>query len=44
MGADDNAVTIVGPAGVVAEVHRAPKPEVARAVFEAIRTVCSELG
>jgi phosphopantothenoylcysteine decarboxylase/phosphopantothenate--cysteine ligase len=44
MGADDNAVTIIGPAGVVAEVKRAPKAEVARAVFEAIRTVCTELG
>jgi phosphopantothenoylcysteine decarboxylase/phosphopantothenate--cysteine ligase len=38
MGADDNAVTIIGPGGVLAEVERAPKPEVARAVFEAIRT------
>jgi len=37
MGADDNAVTIVGPGGVLAEVPRAPKPEIARAVFEAIR-------
>jgi phosphopantothenoylcysteine decarboxylase / phosphopantothenate---cysteine ligase len=37
MGADDNAVTIVGPGGVLAEVERAPKPEIARAVFEAIR-------
>ncbi len=39
MGADDNAVTIIGARGVVAEVARAPKPEVARAVFEAIRTL-----
>jgi phosphopantothenoylcysteine decarboxylase / phosphopantothenate---cysteine ligase len=37
MGADDNAVTVIGPGGVLAEVSRAPKPEVARAVFEAIR-------
>jgi phosphopantothenoylcysteine decarboxylase/phosphopantothenate--cysteine ligase len=40
MGADDNAVVIIGPGGVVAEVARAPKPEVARAVFEAIRAIC----
>jgi phosphopantothenoylcysteine decarboxylase/phosphopantothenate--cysteine ligase len=37
MGADDNAVTIIGPGGVVAEVSRAPKAEVARAVFAAVR-------
>jgi len=37
MGADDNAVTIIGRGGVVAEVARAPKPEIARAVFDAIR-------
>ena len=37
MGADDNAVTIIGPGGVLAEVERAPKPEVARAVFAAVR-------
>jgi phosphopantothenoylcysteine decarboxylase/phosphopantothenate--cysteine ligase len=37
MGADDNAVTVIGPGGVLAEVSRAPKPEVARAVFAAIR-------
>lgn len=37
MGADDNAVTIIGRGGVVAEVPRAPKAEIARAVFEAIR-------
>jgi len=37
MGADDNAVTVIGPGGVLAEVSRAPKPEVARAIFEAIR-------
>ena len=37
MGADDNAVTIIGRGGVVAEVERAPKTEVAHAVFEAIR-------
>ncbi|HXA30071.1 MAG TPA: bifunctional phosphopantothenoylcysteine decarboxylase/phosphopantothenate--cysteine ligase CoaBC [Candidatus Angelobacter sp.] len=39
MGADDNAVTIIARSGVVAEVERAPKPEVARAVFDAIRAV-----
>ena len=37
MGADDNAVTVIGAGGVLAEVSRAPKPEVARAVFAAIR-------
>jgi phosphopantothenoylcysteine decarboxylase / phosphopantothenate---cysteine ligase len=37
MGSDHNAVTVIGPGGVLAEVTRAPKPEVARAVFEAIR-------
>jgi phosphopantothenoylcysteine decarboxylase/phosphopantothenate--cysteine ligase len=37
MGADDNAVTVIGRDGVVAEVSRAPKPEVARAIFAAIR-------
>jgi phosphopantothenoylcysteine decarboxylase/phosphopantothenate--cysteine ligase len=44
MGADDNAVTIVGPRGVLAEVQRAPKGEVARAVFESVRTLQAELG
>jgi phosphopantothenoylcysteine decarboxylase/phosphopantothenate--cysteine ligase len=44
MGADDNAVTIIGPGGVIAEVQRAPKDEVARAVFAAIRTVQAESG
>jgi phosphopantothenoylcysteine decarboxylase / phosphopantothenate---cysteine ligase len=39
MGADDNAVTIIGRDGVVAEIARRPKPEVARAVFEAIRSL-----
>lgn len=39
MGADDNAVTIIGRGGVVAEVDRAPKPDVARAVFEAIQNL-----
>jgi phosphopantothenoylcysteine decarboxylase / phosphopantothenate---cysteine ligase len=39
MGSDDNAVTIIGRSGVVSEVARAPKAEVARAVFEAIRGV-----
>jgi phosphopantothenoylcysteine decarboxylase/phosphopantothenate--cysteine ligase len=42
MGSDDNAVTIIGPGGVLAEVTRAPKSEVARAIFEAIRTLRSE--
>ena len=37
LGSDDNAVTILGRAGTVAEVSRAPKAEVARRVFEAIR-------
>jgi phosphopantothenoylcysteine decarboxylase / phosphopantothenate---cysteine ligase len=37
MGSDDNAVTIIGPGGVLAAVERAPKPEIARAVFEAVR-------
>jgi phosphopantothenoylcysteine decarboxylase / phosphopantothenate---cysteine ligase len=37
MGADDNAVTVIGPGGVLAEVARAPKPEVARAILAAIR-------
>jgi phosphopantothenoylcysteine decarboxylase / phosphopantothenate---cysteine ligase len=44
MGADFNAVTIIGPGGVLAEVARAPKPEVARAVFDAVRTVHGEMG
>jgi phosphopantothenoylcysteine decarboxylase/phosphopantothenate--cysteine ligase len=44
MGADDNAVTIIGPGGVLAEVERAPKPAVARAVFEAVRTLRGETG
>jgi len=39
MGSDDNAVVIIGPGGVVSEVAKAPKPEVARAVFEAIRAI-----
>jgi phosphopantothenoylcysteine decarboxylase/phosphopantothenate--cysteine ligase len=38
MGADENAVTVIGPGGVLAEVERAPKAEVARAIFAAIRT------
>jgi phosphopantothenoylcysteine decarboxylase/phosphopantothenate--cysteine ligase len=37
MGSDDNAVVIIGPAGVVARVDRAPKPDVARAILEAVR-------
>jgi phosphopantothenoylcysteine decarboxylase/phosphopantothenate--cysteine ligase len=37
MGADDNAVVIIGPQGVVAEVPRAPKPVVASAILETIR-------
>jgi phosphopantothenoylcysteine decarboxylase/phosphopantothenate--cysteine ligase len=44
MGSDDNAVTIIGPTGVLAEVQRAPKSEVARAVFEAIRSIHAEPG
>lgn len=36
MGADDNAVTVIGRDGVVAEVARAPKAEVARAILDAI--------
>jgi phosphopantothenoylcysteine decarboxylase/phosphopantothenate--cysteine ligase len=39
MGSDDNAVTILGRDGVIAEVDRSPKPVIARAVFEAIRRV-----
>jgi phosphopantothenoylcysteine decarboxylase/phosphopantothenate--cysteine ligase len=42
MGSDDNAVTIIGPSGVITEVKRAPKAEVARAVFDAIRSLRSE--
>ena len=37
IGADDNAAVLIGPDGVVAEVPPSPKPQVARAVFEAIR-------
>jgi phosphopantothenoylcysteine decarboxylase / phosphopantothenate---cysteine ligase len=37
MGSEENAVTVIGPGGVLAEVERAPKSEVARAIFEAIR-------
>ena len=37
MGSDDNAVVIIGPAGVVARVDRSPKREVARAVLDAVR-------
>ena len=37
MGSDDNAVTVIGRDGVVVEVGPAPKPEVARAVLEAVR-------
>lgn len=37
MGSDENAVTILGRDGVVAEVARAPKSEVARAVVAAAR-------
>ncbi|HZS13526.1 MAG TPA: bifunctional phosphopantothenoylcysteine decarboxylase/phosphopantothenate synthase [Candidatus Dormibacteraeota bacterium] len=44
MGSDYNAVTIIGREGVVAEIQRAPKPDVARAVFAAIRTVHREAG
>ncbi|HEV7679735.1 MAG TPA: bifunctional phosphopantothenoylcysteine decarboxylase/phosphopantothenate synthase [Candidatus Dormibacteraeota bacterium] len=44
MGSDDNAVVIVGPGGVVAEVGRAPKPEVARSIFAAIRSVRGTAG
>ena len=37
MGSDDNAVTIIGRQGVVAEVGPAPKPAVAAAVLAAVR-------
>jgi phosphopantothenoylcysteine decarboxylase/phosphopantothenate--cysteine ligase len=36
MGGEENAVTVLGREGVVAEVTRAPKPEVARRVLEII--------
>jgi phosphopantothenoylcysteine decarboxylase/phosphopantothenate--cysteine ligase len=36
IGSDDNAVTIVGPNGVVDEVPRAPKREVAERIWDAI--------
>jgi phosphopantothenoylcysteine decarboxylase / phosphopantothenate---cysteine ligase len=36
MGGEENAVTILGREGVVAEVTRAPKPEVARRVLEIV--------
>ena len=36
MGADDNAVTVIGRDGVVAEVARAPKPVVAGAILDAV--------
>src|SRR5207245_2680120 len=36
MGGEENAVTILGREGVVAEVTRAPKPAVARRVLEII--------
>ena len=39
MGSDDNAVTIIGRAGLVVEVPRAPKGEVARRIFEVMRQV-----
>ena len=39
MGSDDNAVTIIGRDGIVGEVARAPKTDVARAVLEAVRTL-----
>ena len=39
MGSDDNAVTIIGRDGIVGEVARAPKIDVARAVLEAVRTL-----
>ncbi len=39
MGADDNAVTIIDAAGVVADIPRAPKVEVARAILEIISQV-----
>jgi phosphopantothenoylcysteine decarboxylase / phosphopantothenate---cysteine ligase len=44
MGADDNAVTIIGPGGVLVEVERAPKPEVARAIFDAIQALRHDEG
>jgi phosphopantothenoylcysteine decarboxylase / phosphopantothenate---cysteine ligase len=36
MGGDENAVTVLGREGVVAEVSRAPKAEVARRVLAII--------
>ncbi|TMC47962.1 MAG: bifunctional phosphopantothenoylcysteine decarboxylase/phosphopantothenate--cysteine ligase CoaBC [Chloroflexi bacterium] len=39
MATDDNAVTIIGRDGVVAEVSRAPKREIARAVFAAVHAL-----
>jgi phosphopantothenoylcysteine decarboxylase/phosphopantothenate--cysteine ligase len=36
MGGEESAVTVLGREGVVAEVTRAPKPEVARRVLEII--------
>jgi phosphopantothenoylcysteine decarboxylase/phosphopantothenate--cysteine ligase len=39
MGSDDNAVTIIGREGLVVEVPRAPKAEVARRIFEVMRRV-----
>jgi phosphopantothenoylcysteine decarboxylase/phosphopantothenate--cysteine ligase len=36
IGSEDNAVTILGPNGVVDEVPRAPKPEVAERIWDAI--------
>ncbi len=36
MGGEESAVTVLGREGVVAEVTRAPKPEVARAMLEII--------
>jgi phosphopantothenoylcysteine decarboxylase / phosphopantothenate---cysteine ligase len=38
IGSEDNAVTILGPSGVVDEVPRAPKGEVAERVWDAITT------
>lgn len=39
LGSDDNAVTIIGRDGLVVEVPRAPKAEVARRIFDVMRRV-----
>ena len=44
LGSDYNAVTIVGPQGVVAEVPRLPKWEVAEQIWDVIHTARSRLG